>query len=78
MIGRICMSKASLGLVLDEKRLKDLMAAGGMQVSCCCGNLLLSTFAWTHKRSRALGNTRAPAQGYIASKQSSRQLASAI
>lgn len=34
MIGRICMTKASAGLVLDEKRLKELMAGGGLQVSC--------------------------------------------
>jgi hypothetical protein len=33
MIGRVCMTKASAGLVLDEKRLKELMAGGGLQVS---------------------------------------------
>jgi hypothetical protein len=32
MIGRICLTKASAGLVLDEGRLKELMAGGGLQV----------------------------------------------
>jgi hypothetical protein len=32
MIGRVCMTKATAGLVLDEKRLKELMAGGGLQV----------------------------------------------
>jgi hypothetical protein len=32
MIGRVCMTKACAGLVLDEKRLKELMSGGGLQV----------------------------------------------